>query len=190
MLYQFAYISHQVKCFSETDLQQLMVKARIKNKCLELDLTSYWRTLSEQMKSNIYSLFNYEEISLDKGFFLLLTQPIELYSKLSEMDKINIYKEILDKYADVNILIKPHYLETTSYEHYFPNVTVFRGSYPIELLAMNINNPGTVLTLFSTGALAFEKRSKVLWFSNYNKKELIDTFGQCQHPFYRCLNED
>jgi hypothetical protein len=36
MLYQFAYISHQVKCFSETDLQQLMVKARIKNKCLEL----------------------------------------------------------------------------------------------------------------------------------------------------------
>jgi len=161
----------------------------IRKKCVKFNLRHLWKKLPNEVQSNILATFDFDDVQLKDKYSLLLTQPIEVYSELSEADKVTIYKKVLDNYANGEILIKPHPLETTPYELFFPTATVSRGTYPVELLAIIKNNPpDTVLTLFSTAAFAFEGESRVLWLSNIGNEKLIKAFGECKKPFDRYSN--
>ncbi|WP_252132232.1 glycosyltransferase family 52 protein [Clostridium caldaquaticum] len=64
---------------------------------------------------------------------IILTQPLSEDGFISENEKVNLYKKIIDKYNNYSVVIKKHPREKTNY--CFENVTEIEGAFPSEIFS-------------------------------------------------------
>lgn len=108
---------------------------------------------------------------------LIVTQPLSEDSILEEIEKISIYRKIIDDYKDRNIIIKPHPREKTNYKVIFPQCTVVNNSFLVEALLLN-DNISEVVTLFSTAIeMNYNQRMKIIKLGTLDNLKLINKFG-------------
>lgn len=158
------------------------IPENIKTKVKIIDLKEKWNSLDEEEKNKILNIFNFEKEEVNKKLkkkkIILITQPLSEDEALTEEEKIEIYKNIIKKYNEEEIIIKPHPREKTNYKKAFPNVEVLESDFPLEILTFLLDNIEEVVTLFSTAVYNFEGIAKKIEFlgTKINKK-LIKKFG-------------
>lgn len=133
----------------------LPIPENIRHKVEIFNISDLWEAKSTEERKQINSLFLPENLNLDmirSRNILLLTQPISQTStKITETDKINIYKAMVAPYDEKQLVIKTHPRETTDYRLYFPEAYVITDIFPMELFSLNFPNTFKVaLTIDST----------------------------------------
>ena len=159
----------------------------IKNKVEIININELWNNLSQKGKKEILDVFNIEieKIQIfdkDDKKNLLLTQPLSEDKIITEKEKIEIYREIIEKQNVRKIYIKAHPREKTNYKEVFKNfnIEVIENTFPIELfLLLNIKFD-KVITLFSTGALNFKGKAEVEFIGTEKYPKLYERFGKIE----------
>lgn len=155
------------------------VPSSISNKTIVNSIYDVWNNLPAQKKQYLNGFFNLE-INRARVDSLILTQPLSEYGILTEVEKIEIYKNIYNKIKmgnkKINIVIKPHPRETTDYKSIFPDSNVLLASCPSELLSLNSEKITNVHTLYSTSIYNFKYANKYIYGTSISKK-LVDAVG-------------
>lgn len=159
----------------------------IKDKVEIININELWNNLSQKGKKEILDVFNIEieKIQIfdkDDKKNLLLTQPLSEDKIITEKEKIEIYREIIEKQNVRKIYIKAHPREKTNYKEVFKNfnIEVIENTFPIELfLLLNIKFD-KVITLFSTGALNFKGKAEVEFIGTEKYPKLCERFGKIE----------
>ena len=86
-------------------------------------------------------------------------------------EELTIYNNILEKFKDMDVIIKPHPRDLKNYNEIFPNVNIIDNYFPIELLTLININPTVVCSPVSTALLNF-KDSEIYIYEGelYNPK--------------------
>ncbi|MTC78878.1 polysialyltransferase family glycosyltransferase [Providencia sp. wls1916] len=134
-----------------------------------------WKKLNVAQKKKINSIFNYTDIRIDFDV-ILITQPLSEDSIITEIEKINLYKDIIENYKSKKILIRAHPREKTNYKKIFPNCIISSEAYPLELIYLNTPSSTLAITLFSSGIHIFKNSHKII-FGTCSNKSLERTFG-------------
>lgn len=159
----------------------------IKDKVEIININELWNNLSQKGKKEILDVFNIEieKIQIfdkDDKKNLLLTQPLSEDKIITEKEKVEIYREIIEKQNVRKIYIKAHPREKTNYKEVFKNfnIEVIENTFPIELfLLLNIKFD-KVITLFSTGALNFKGKAEVEFIGTEKYPKLYERFGKIE----------
>lgn len=157
------------------------VPEEIENKVEIINLKKIWNNLKKEEKEKLLDIFllKNENIKVLKNKkIILVTQPISEDSSLLEEEKINIYKKIIEKYDENEILIKPHPRETTDYKKYFTNIDILEKNIPMEMISFLIDNLEEVITLFSTAVFEFKNISKINFLGTEFDEKLSKYFGK------------
>ncbi|MGP2569367.1 hypothetical protein ACT4R9_03070 [Ornithobacterium rhinotracheale] len=124
-----------------------------------ISITNLWNNSSSKKKRLILEIFGIDEktfLSLKKKKTIILTQPLSEDKLLdSEDEKIKIYKNVIDKIAPDEIVLKTHPREKTDYRKYFSDVLVFDKPIPAEIFELAKIKFSSAYTVSSTIALNF-----------------------------------
>jgi len=146
----------------------------IKDKVKVVNIKELWNEKTENEKSKILKIFNINrnKIKFNKETVLILTQPLS-EEKLTTLDEeLTIYKNIIEKFKDYDIIIKPHPREEKDYKNIFPNVKIINKSFPIELLSLIGVEPDIAGSIVSTALFNF-KKSKIYVYDGELKDERL-----------------
>lgn len=154
----------------------------LEKKIVTINLKKLWNNKSESEKKRILELFEININALRKmkdKKYILFTQPLSEDNILSEEEKIAIYKKIIYKYLEKNIIIKPHPREITDYKKFFPRTEVIIENYPSEFLVLYDIKFEKIITLFSTAALNFVKgnHGNLLFYGTRVHPKLLEKWG-------------
>ncbi|WP_300341672.1 polysialyltransferase family glycosyltransferase [Fusobacterium sp.] len=148
----------------------------IKDKVVKLDMLNIWKNMLEDKKNKIIDIFmgDFNDKILEKGKYLLLTQPLSEDKIISEKEKIELYGKIIEKYDKNLLILKTHPREKTKYNLYFKDIIIMDNNFPIEILfLLSSSNLQKVITIFS---------SSVINLNRYNKDLIVDYYGTEIHP--------
>lgn len=143
----------------------------IKEKVKFFDLVSLINALDEKEVENIYNLFG-KEINIEEGSTVIMTQPLEIIGCTVEK-KIEIYSEILEKYSNEKVYIKPHPLENMD-NYRELNKTILYPDFPIELLILKGKSLKRVVTIYSSSVSSFIGVCDVIFLGTNKYKELFE----------------
>lgn len=150
----------------------------IKDKVKVINIKKLWNNLSKTEQEKILEIFNVniEGIDFNKKTALLLTQPLceSTAINITEEEEINIYKEIIDRFRDYQIIIKPHPRDIKDFKKIFPNVKVIDKSFPVEILTMININPTVVCSVVSAALYNFEKSKIYVYDGKLTDEYLIN----------------
>jgi len=136
----------------------------IKDKVRIIDIKQLWNNLNNNNQEKLLEIFNVniEGIDFSKKTALLLTEPLSegMLTTITEEEEIKVYYEIIEKFKDYQIIIKPHPRDTKDFKKIFPNMKIIDKSFPIEMLTMLNINPTVVCSIVSTALYNF-KNSKI-----------------------------
>ncbi|WP_300363804.1 glycosyltransferase family 52 [Fusobacterium sp.] len=153
----------------------------IEKKVELIKLKELWYNLTEEEKNKLLNIFfiKKEDINVIKSKkVILITQPISEDSNILEDEKIEIYKSVISKYKEKDILIKPHPREKTDYKKYFREAEILDKNIPMEMISFLIENLEEVITLFSTAIFEFKFITKVKFLGTNFDKRLVENFGK------------
>lgn len=101
---------------------------------------------------------------------LLITQPLNEHNFCeTEAEKLEIYKKIIEDYADNNVIIKTHPREKTNYIDYFKDndkVKIITDIFPIELVNFFPIKLKKVITISSTSIDQIENCEETITLNN------------------------
>lgn len=146
----------------------------INDKIEHVDIEKTWNALNKQEQDKILKIFN---INPDRFNFkgktaLLLTQPLTEDS-IAFKDEIQMYREMINKFKDYNIIIKPHPREENrDYKKIFGDIEVIDRFFPIELLNLIDVKPTVVCSVVSTALLNFKDSKIYVYEGNLKNKRL------------------
>lgn len=162
----------------------LPVPKKIRSKVQLINLEKKWQELSCIKKKEILDIFNIdifkiENIEKIKDKILLITQPLSEDGIISEQEKLEIYREILENNKKEKIYIKAHPRETTNYKEKFQNynIELVEKEFPIELFMLLDMKFKKIITLFSTAALNFKCKYQIEFIGTKNYSKLYEKFG-------------
>ena len=92
---------------------------------------------------------------------ILLTDPFSEDDVISEMEKIDLVRNIIERIGQKDLLIKPHPREKTDYSKYFPDIYVLKTYAPMQLLSLNGVRFDAAYSILSTALFDFPYRIKV-----------------------------
>lgn len=130
-----------------------------------LDIKKMWEESSEEKKKYIlaiYDVTNEDVEVLRSKSILLLTQCLSEDHIMSEIDKINIYKKVLAKENESEVIIKTHPRETTDYTIHFPRAVVFNKKIPFEIFELLHVNIRKAYTISSTAIYSLSKDVEII----------------------------
>lgn len=173
--------SKKIKKIYLTGLGEIPIDIREKVEIINLkEVWSKLKNIEKEKLLNIFLLKNENIKVLQNKKIILITQPISEDSNLLEEDKINIYKRIIEKYNENDILIKPHPREITDYKKYFPNIDILEKNIPMEIISFLVDNLEEVITLFSTAVFEFKNISKINFLGTKFDERLLTNFGKIE----------
>jgi len=128
---------------------------RIRYKATRLAFQEMQEKLSSEDRSKILRVFMREfAVTVDeRKKLLVITQPLE-NSSISEDDKLSLYRQIIDKYAnDYQVYLKPHPRELTNYTQLLGRQFIeIPRAFPLEMLdLLQTITFDLGVTLFSSG---------------------------------------
>lgn len=143
---------------------RLPVPRLIENKSVVINMMNRWNNMSSTEKSEITMLFNFnykklKSIILSGRNKILLTQDLYRYNYCTQKEQIELYKQILSKYNENEIMIKPHPKDNIEYEKAFPNCYVLREKFPFELCYFTGLPIEKVIAINSTSIYGFLPRN-------------------------------
>ena len=145
----------------------------IKNKVKVIDMQQLWNDLTSKEQNKILKIFNInlKNLNFKNEIALILTQPFSEDNYMTLDEELTIYNNILEKFKDMDVIIKPHPRDLKNYNEIFPNVNVIDNYFPIELLTLININPTVVCSPVSTALLNF-KDSEIYIYEGelYNPK--------------------
>ncbi|HGO5824634.1 TPA: glycosyltransferase family 52 [Mannheimia haemolytica] len=151
----------------------------IKDKVEIINLDEIWNKKDNKEKEYILDILGVDTgcISILKNKpYILYTQPLSEDGVISEIEKIELYKNILLNYDSNKVVIKPHPREKTDYQHFLNGVFVFRENIPSELLPLLGIKFEKAITLFSTAVLQHDRNNIVFYGTNVHPK-IYQHFG-------------
>ena len=89
-------------------------------------------------------------------------------------EEISIYKFLIEKFKEKNIIIKPHPRDPKNYNKIFPKIKIIDKYFPIELLNLISIEPDITCSVVSTSLLNF-KKSKIYVYDGELKNETFIT---------------
>ena len=150
----------------------------IKDKVIIIDIKERWNNLDNKNQEKLLEIFNVniEGIDFNKKTALLLTEPLAEggLTTITEKEEMSIYHEIIEKFKDFQIIIKPHPRDTKDFEKIFPNMKIIDKSFPVEILTMLNIHPTVVCSIVSTALYNFEKSKIYVYDGELNDKLLIN----------------
>lgn len=153
----------------------------IEKKVKIIDLKKLWNDKSEDEKDKILNIFKIKLLDIEEvegnNKILLITQPLSEDKIIEEKEKLEIYKEIIEKYGDENVVIKKHPREKTNYEKIFPKVKILPNEFPLELFSLLDFKIKKVVTLFSTSAYSFKGKCEIDFIGTRGYKKIVEKFG-------------
>ena len=157
----------------------------IKNKVRLFDLATIINSLAQKEIENIYNLFG-KEINIEEGSTIILTQPLEIVGCTIEK-KLEIYSEILEKYSNEKVYLKPHPLENINDYKRFNEVGMLSSDFPIELLLLKGKDIKRVVTIFSSSVSSFIGVCDVIFLGLSKYRKFINL--KEEHPYEEHLLE-
>lgn len=150
----------------------------IKDKIQIINIKELWNNLSKSEQEKLLEIFNVniEGIDFTKKTALLLTEPLSEgnLTTITEEEELKIYNEMLEKFKDYQIIIKPHPRDTKDFEKIFPNRKIIDKSFPIEMLTMLNIHPTVVCSIVSTALYNFENSKIYVYDGELNDKLIIN----------------
>lgn len=143
--------SKYVKQIEVNSLQGINVF--FKDKFIEVPRKEMFDKLNDEQKKTIINVFLDAPLNLkNQEVSLLITQPLYKDGFLDdEEQQIKMYKYMIERYMQENIIIKPHPRDEIDYTKMIKNCTVLNSDFPIEILnLMNEIYIKKCVTAFST----------------------------------------
>ena len=145
----------------------------IKNKVEVINMKQLWNDLTSEEQNKILKIFNInlKNLNFKNEIALILTQPFSEDNYMTLDEELTIYNNIIEKFKNMDIIIKPHPRDLKNYNEIFTNVDVIDSHFPIELLTLININPTVVCSPVSTALLNF-KDSEIYIYEGelYNPK--------------------
>lgn len=186
--YKVLGLSNKIKKIYLTGIAE--IPEIIKDKVEIVNLKEKWKQLSLEEQEEILRIFNLKNSDLIKwqklkNKVLLITQPLSEDGIITEKEKIEIYKEVIEKNKLENIMIKPHPREKTNYKNIFPDIELIEGKFPLEILMLLGINFKEVITIFSTAALNFKGITNVNFIGTEDNINLKEKVGEIKKVYYK-----
>lgn len=174
-------------------VKKIYLTNKSNNKDLEkkekiVNLKKLWQQKNQMEKKRILSLYNLEENYFNKvegKKVILLTQPLSEDNLISENKKIMLYKKIISRYSENDLVIKVHPREKTNYTDFFPKITIIKDKIPFELYYLQGIKLEKVVTIFSTAVLAVKEEILVDFFGTEIDDEILKKIGSLEHIIKR-----
>lgn len=148
----------------------------IKDKIKIINIKESWENIPKDQQQNILNIFNINskvETYNNKKTTLILTEPLSDENLMTLNEELNIYKELMNKFKDYKIIIKPHPRDKKNYKEIFKNVEILDKNFPIELLNLIGFKPTIVSSIVSTALLNF-KDSEIYVYDGEIKNKKIN----------------
>ena len=158
----------------------------IEDKVVLIDIEYLWSLIKKESEDRIFEIFGLDSEEIKKvrsKEIILFTQPFSEDNVLSEKEKIELYKHIIENYNIEKLLIKSHPREKTNYKKEFPKITVIDQRIPSELLLFTKANFSRVATVFSTSISIFLKKSEVDFYGTEVHPKLFKYYGNVDFFF-------
>lgn len=152
----------------------------LQHKVEYMDIYALWEQKSTEEKRWILHFFDFQQKHLEllqSKKAILFTQPLSEDGVMTEEEKIEIYKKILEKEEMKELVIKVHPRETTDYTKYFVGISILREKTPFELYLLHGLKGKKVITLFSTAVYGLDNFEVIFYGTNGNE-DLINRFGE------------
>ena len=153
----------------------------IKNKVKIIDIKKIWNQLNLDSQSRILNIFglDIEKLKLvETRDIILFTQPFSEDKIISENEKIELYRKIIEKYNKNSLMIKVHPREKTEYDKIFKNVMLLEKGFPAELLLLiDKLRFKKVVTISSTAVSVFLKSSDIDFYGSEIHPKILNYFG-------------
>lgn len=126
--------SKYVKKIEVNSLQGINVF--FKEKFFEVPRKEMFNSLNSEQRKTIINVFLDTPLNFkNQDVSILITQPLYKDGFLdNEEQQIKMYKYMIEKYTQGNIIIKPHPRDEIDYAKMIENSTVLKGDFPIEIL--------------------------------------------------------
>lgn len=123
-----------------------------------IDIRRLWEQKSEEEKKEIIGLFlpdGADALLFSGREIILMTQPFSEDGRITESEKISIYKALAAGYDEKKLIVKSHPREQTDYSACFPDAMIVNGFCPMELLTLIGLNVKTAVSFYSTASSLF-----------------------------------
>lgn len=147
-----------------------------------INLKELWQKKSEGEKKEILDIFNIRKSILEKisnKKIILFTQPLSEDGIIEEAEKIELYKKIIAKYNEKELVIKTHPREKTKYEEIFKKSLVIKETFPSEILSFIGFKPEKAVTIFSSAVFGVGENVKIDFYGTEIHQKLYNKFGSC-----------
>ena len=174
------YNSFKITKIYLSDFFQYNLPKNLLKKTQIINFKKLWFEKSIEEKKYILQVFNITELSfriINNKETILFTQPLSEDKCISEEEKISIYREILKKYKEKEVVIKPHPREKTNYKEHFPKYCILEEKVPIELLILNGLEIKKAVTLFSTAVFGLGKDTEIDFYGTEVHPNILRRFG-------------
>lgn len=116
---------------------ELTPPVSVRNKVEWVDLKASWESLPDKKRKWILDLYKIPaREELEGRHIILMTRPFSEFFLGSEEEKVKSFMDSLENVDKTDLIVKPHYIETTDYKKFFPECVVIKGQFPIELLCL------------------------------------------------------
>lgn len=150
----------------------------IKEKIKIMDIETLWNDLNKDEQSKILQIFNINlnNLNFKKELVIILTQPLsEAEQGISLDEELTIYKTMIEKFQNSNVVLKPHPRDLKNYDEIFPDVELIDRFFPIELLSLLGIIPKIVCSISSTALLNF-KESELYVYEGELSNPVLDGY--------------
>lgn len=167
-------------------LSQYDESPNLKNKTIEvISLPILWNEASSEKIDFILSLFNITSkdlLIMEKKSIIILTQPFSIDIKMDEAEQIELYRSIIQKYNQKEILLKAHPRDPINYKEYFPEISIINKPIPMQLIDIMGIKFTQAVTISSTAVLSFPYEIEIDWLGTSWNKTLYAYYGDMPLP--------
>lgn len=153
-----------------------------------INLKELWEKKSKEEKKEILNIFNVDSMILEKissKKIILFTQPLSEDGIIGEREKIELYKKIITKYNEKELVIKTHPREKIKYEEIFRKYLIIKESFPSEILSFIGFKPEKAVTIFSSAVFGVGGNVKIDFYGTEIHEKLYNKFGSCDYLMER-----
>lgn len=181
---EFFGYSEQAKKIVYTGI--LPTPPALEKKAIVVDMKELWEKSSEKKKNFIKSVFGANGLTVNHIKRILITQPFSEDCTISEIEKVELYKGIIE---GKDITIKPHPRETTDYSTYFPELTIIKPTVPLELLLLMGMSAEEAYTVFSTSIFDFPENVEKHFVGTVIHPKLVTRYGSIEFKNGKVVGE-
>lgn len=155
----------------------------IQHKVEYIDIHSLWRAKTTEEQRWILKFFGFQQRNLkllQSKKVILFSQPLSEDGIMTEEEKVEIYRKILEKENLKDVIIKAHPREVTEYSRYFVGISILQERTPFELYLFHGLTGKKVITLFSTAVYGL-KDFEVIFYGTKEHEVLRERFREIEY---------